>query len=660
MTATTVPLPPRRWLTAATCAGAVGAALAVLALVGIVTSEEQRTASVVVTGTLAVAFLPMGVFVVAARPGHLVGLIVLAIGVVALSAVTAAVWSDHLAAAWAAQWLWWPPLALIPLALLAFPEGRFPAGLRRRVAWGLGLATLVSTTALAAAATTAPLTLLTSGHAAPPAARPWVAVAIGGALVVLLLTIAVAVDMVRRSRADGAGGAVHSQILCLLPAGLLLVAGIGLDAAGVSYSLVPAALALPLGMGLAILRYGVDDLDLTVNRTLVWLVMSGAVLVTFAITTGLTSTAVLGDSALVASAIGTGIIAVGFDPLRRLVQRGVDRLLFGDRDRPQEVVQRLGQRMHEASDPGGMLVELVTTLTTALRVPYARMLVRTAQTEPAVVAEWGRVQPQVHAFAMVAHGEVVGSLEVAPRRTGEDFTPAETRLLHQVAAQAAIAAEAHRLTLELQRARAVLVRAREEERLRLRHDLHDGLGPALAGTRMQLTAAHARLQGALGADEAAVSTMLAGALEVLADCTSEVRRVVDGLRPAALDRGLAIALRQRADVLLTGLDVVLDFDTELTVLPAAVEVAAYRIATEAMTNVAKHARARSCRLEVHADGDRLLVIVADDGTGRAERREGGVGLESMVTRAEELGGTCRVLDAHPGTRVEATLPTTGH
>lgn len=634
--------------------------LALLAVVGLVDRGAQGGVPVVVTATLALGFLPLGVFVLASRPGHPVGRVVLAIGLLALGAVAAAGWTDHVTAAWAAQWLWWPSLALIPLALLPFPEGHLPSRGRRLMALAVAVTALVSTATLAVAALSAPRTLLTSAESAPAQARPWVAITVLGALLVTMLTVVVAVDMVRRARADGAGGAVRSQILCLLPAGLLLVTGIALDAAGVRWSLVPAALALPLGMGVAILRHGVDDLDLAVNRTLVWLVMSGAVLGTFAVVIGLTSTTVLADRPLVVSAIGTGIIAAGFDPLRRLVQRALDRFLFGDRDRPHEVVQRLGQRMHEASDPGGMLVELVTALTSALRVPYVRMLISTADAQPAVVAEWGRAQPQVHTFAMVAHGEPVGLLEVAPRRTGEDFTPAETTLLHQVAAQAAIAAEAHRLTLELQRARAVLVRAREEERLRLRHDLHDGLGPALAGTRMQLTAAHGRLQGGAGEADEQVSVMLGSALEVLADCTTEVRRVVDGLRPAALDRGLEVALRQRADVLLAGLDVVLEIDTQLTGLPAAVEVAAYRIATEAMTNVAKHARAHSCRLEVRADGDRLLVVVADDGTGSAQRRDGGVGLESMATRAEELGGTCRVVDAHPGTRVEVTLPMTGH
>ena len=660
MTASAAVVPSRRWPSEAAVVGGAAAVLALVGITGLLSTPEDGGAPVAVTATLALGHLPMGLFIVAARRGHLVGRLLVGVGLLSLTAVAATGWSEQTVLAWGSQWLWWPSLALVPMALLAFPEGRFPPGPRRGIAWLLGLATAGSTTALAVAALDAPRTLLTSGEPAPPGARPWLMIAASGALVVLVLTLVVVVDMVRRARSGASDDAVRSQIRCLVPAGMLLALGIVLDAAGLAYSLVPAAVAFPLGMGLAILRYGVDDLDLVVNRSLVWLFMSGAVLVTFAVTTGLASTAALEDRSLLATAIGTGIIAAGFDPVRRLVQRTVDRLLFGDRDRPHEVVQTLGRRMHQASDPGGMLVEFVTTLTAALRVPYARILVRTEDTQPVVAAEFGRPQPGVHTFPMVAHGEPVGTLEVAPRRPGENFTPAEHTLLHQLADQAAIAAQAHRLTLELQLARVVLVRAREEERLRLRHDLHDGLGPALAGTRMQLAAARGRLAADSDGQDTAVAAMLASALDVLADCTSEVRRLVDGLRPSALDRGLARALQQRAAALLAGHDVELDLPADLGELPAAVEVAAYRIATEAMTNVARHARARTCRLEVAVDAGALRVTVLDDGVGMTRSRDGGVGLESMTTRAEELGGVCMVIDAQPGTRIEALLPLRGH
>ena len=271
----------------------------------------------------------------------------------------------------------------------------------------------------------------------------------------------------------------------------------------------------------------------------------------------------------------------------------------------------------------------------------------------ALVAEHGRPQAELVAFGLVAHGEPVGVLEVAPRRAGETFTPAETRLLDQVASQAAIAARAHGLTLELRRARETLVRAREEERLRLRRDLHDGLGPALAGTRMQLTVARSRL------DAPDADAPLATALDVLAECTREVRRLVDDLRPAALDHGLDAALRLRAEALFPDGQGMVEVLGSLADLPAAVEVAAYRIVTEALANAAKHAAGSPCRVLLERRERDLLVAVQDDGPGGTMTRDGGVGVESMRARAAELGGRLTLSSGPSGTCVEASLPLGG-
>ncbi|MGI8946999.1 MAG: sensor histidine kinase [Ornithinimicrobium sp.] len=626
--------------------------LLLLMVAGLLVAPADRVeAPLSLTLALAAGFVPMGLFVVRAQPGHLVGRLVLVTGLLALLAVAAVAWSGITVAAWAAQWTWWPPVVVTTLALLVFPDPTVPGGRRRALGILLLVVGTATTLVLAAAAAYAPRGLLTTAQSASAQARPWIVVAVAGAAVVLFGSVLMVLDMIARARR--AEPERRSQINCLLPAGGLLVVGIVLDAAGVPLALVPGVLALPIGMGLAIIRYRVDDLDLAVNRSLVWLLMSVAILATFALTVGLLSRTLLADRPLVASAIGTGLVAAGFDPVRRWVQRGVDRLLFGDRSRPQAVVRRLGQRMQLASDPGRMLSRLARTLADSLQVPWVRMLVHGRDGAPVVVAEHGRVQPVAASFAMVAHGEPVGALEVAPRRVGESFTPGEESLLREVAAQAAIAAQAHRLTLELLRAREHLVRAREEERLRLRHDLHDGLGPALAGTRMQLSAARSRV----GDDGA--TRLLDGSLEVLAECTAEVRRLVDGLRPAALDQGLAVALRQRAGMLLSELDAEVRVDDDLGELPAAVEVAAYRIVTEALTNVVKHARAGRCLVRVGREGNELRLLVQDDGRGGAADREGGVGMGSMAQRADEIGGRFVVADAAPGTRIEVVLPLGG-
>jgi signal transduction histidine kinase len=208
---------------------------------------------------------------------------------------------------------------------------------------------------------------------------------------------------------------------------------------------------------------------------------------------------------------------------------------------------------------------------------------------------------------------------------------------------------------ELQRARERLVAAREEERRRLRRDLHDGLGPALAGAALKVEAA----ENLLESDPAAAATLLGDARTEIQAAVADVRRLVYALRPPALDElGLVGALREQAERIGVGERVHVEVDAPDRVdgLPAAVEVAAYRIALEAMTNVERHADARSCVVRISTNGD-LELEIADDGHGLASDFRAGVGIASMRERAAELGGTCAVeqVDGR-GTRVRARLP----
>lgn len=208
---------------------------------------------------------------------------------------------------------------------------------------------------------------------------------------------------------------------------------------------------------------------------------------------------------------------------------------------------------------------------------------------------------------------------------------------------------------ELQRARERLVAAREEERRRLRRDLHDGLGPALAGAALKVEAA----ENLLTSDPGAASDLLEDARSEIQDAVADVRRLVYALRPPALDElGLVGALREQAERLEVGEHVRVEVDApeHLDGLPAAVEVAAYRIALEAMTNVARHANARTCVVRISVNGA-LELEVSDDGHGLPSDYRAGVGITSMQERADELGGTCEVgrIDGQ-GTRVRARLP----
>jgi signal transduction histidine kinase len=251
-------------------------------------------------------------------------------------------------------------------------------------------------------------------------------------------------------------------------------------------------------------------------------------------------------------------------------------------------------------------------------------------------------------------GETVGQLILAPRAAGESFSLADRRLLDDLARQAGVAAHAVRLTSDLRRSRERLVSAREEERRRLRRDLHDGLGPQLASVTLKLDAARNLLEH----DPAATGTLLADLKTQTQAAIADIRRLVYDLRPPALDDlGLVSALRQQiGQYQYNQLNIKIDAPDNLPPLPAAVEVAAYRIVQEAITNVVRHADARNCIVSLGV-GNGLCLDIRDDGRGLPADRRAGVGLSSMRERATELGGHCEIGPAPGGgTCVMAWLP----
>jgi two-component system, NarL family, sensor kinase len=222
--------------------------------------------------------------------------------------------------------------------------------------------------------------------------------------------------------------------------------------------------------------------------------------------------------------------------------------------------------------------------------------------------------------------------------------------LTSLAREVATAGRAVALTHDLRRSRERLVGATEEERRRIRRDLHDGLGPGLAGVVLGLQ----RARRYLGVDPDAVAAQLDALTAQTKGAIADVRRLVYDLRPPALDElGLVEALSEQARML-GGISV--QGPDPQPALPAAVEVATYRIAVEAMTNVVRHARARTATVTIHIDGSMRLEIT-DDGDGLPAAFRAGVGITSMRERATELGGDCAVEAGDPcGTRVRATIP----
>ena len=329
--------------------------------------------------------------------------------------------------------------------------------------------------------------------------------------------------------------------------------------------------------------------------------------------------------------------------------------MYGERDDPYAVTSRLGRRLEATLAPESVLPTIAETIAQALKLPYAAILLKEGEGFRTAAA-YGSPRGEPETLPLVYQREEIGRLVLSPRAPGEGFSDADRSLLEDLARQAEVAVHAVRLTTDLQHSRERLVATREEERRRLRRDLHDGLGAQLAGLNIQA----GTLRRLIPRDIDAADELVVELREELRGAISDIRRLVYDLRPPALDDlGLTEALRQLATRYGSKdepLRVVVEAPEDIPDLSAAVEVAVYRIVQEALTNVARHARAQTCVVRLTMDEDVTLEIV-DNGVGIPAERSAGVGLSSMRERASELGGTCVVEPApEGGTQVLVRLP----
>ena len=416
-----------------------------------------------------------------------------------------------------------------------------------------------------------------------------------------------------------------------------------------------AVLFVPIFTYIAIVRYRLYDIDVVINRTLVYGALTVLVVGIYVVAVGGLGALFQARGDLSISLLATGLVAVLFQPLRSRLQRDVNRLMYGERDDPYAVTSRLGRRLEATLAPESVLPTIAETIAQALKLPYAAILLKEGEGFRSAAA-YGSPRGEPETLPLVYQREEIGRLVLSPRSPGESFSDADRRLLEDLARQAEVAVHAVRLTADLQRSRERLVATREEERRRLRRDLHDGLGAQLAGLNVQAGTLRRLIpQDPVAADELAVELR-----EELRAAISDIRRLVYDLRPPALDDlGLAEALRQlaaRYDSKDKPLRVQVETSENFPSLPAAVEVAVYRITQEALTNVARHAQAKTCVVQLDVNRDVMLEIV-DDGVGIPAGRSAGVGLSSMRERAAELGGSCVVEKASKrGTRVLVRLP----
>ncbi len=400
-------------------------------------------------------------------------------------------------------------------------------------------------------------------------------------------------------------------------------------------------LSLPVAFGLAIavIFYRLFDILVVIQRTLVWGALTALIVGIYVVIVGSLSIVfdVRGDP--VFSLIATGVSAVMFQSARTRLQALVNRLVYGGRDTPYEVVTRITQEI-EAVAPEEVLLRFVQTVGMALKLPYSALELWDDGRYQSVAA-WGKATGERVVFPLTFHGKQSGRLVVSSRALGEALTAGDQDLLRGVADQAELLIEMGRLNSELQMSREKLMVTREDERRRLHNDLHDGLGPTLASMTLQIDAARNWVTRDPDQAEALLVDLKAQVKVAVAD----VRRLVDDLRPSVLDNfGLVGAIREQAHQFERdgALTITINAPAVLPPLSTALEVAAYRIVSEAMTNVVHHAQAKHCIVTL-ALGTELVISIQDNGRGLPEyRRAGASGINSMSRRAAELGGTCRV------------------
>ncbi|MGY1618207.1 histidine kinase [Geodermatophilus sp. SYSU D00691] len=545
-------------------------------------------------------------------------------------------------AAQAGSMLWIPSLLLPATVLVAlYPTGRLTSRWTRWPAWaaGAGLAVL---TVLASFDPAAYDDFVSSGP--PPLTLPswWPTTAVAVVAAAALAGGAVAIWIGAGVRLARARPPERQQLAWLVCVVLPLLVVIFLVPApewlfGLSAVLVPVALAV------GVVRYRL--LGIVVTRALVYGVLTGAVLLAWLALAAVAAAALGRTLSPVPGAVAAALVAVALSPARSRLQVAADRLVYGERRDPVAAVARLGDRVADVEE-ADLLPAVLETVTAALRAPGAAVLDPAGRT---TAATGDLVPDDAVRLPLRVGGRAVGTLAVARRGSGEAFTAGDERLLAVLAPQVAAVLRALELADSLERERDRVLTATHAERDRIRRDLHDGLGPSLAGISLGVQA----LQG-----QQAASPLLARLREEVDSAVGEVRRIIDGLRPAALDDvGLVPAIERHAQAVSASVPVRVSAG-ELPPLPPDVETAALRIAQEALTNVARHSGAGRAEVGLRARDGRLELTVCDDGAGISGNggRPDGVGLASMRTRARAVGGDLTVTSGPEGTRVVAALP----
>lgn len=410
------------------------------------------------------------------------------------------------------------------------------------------------------------------------------------------------------------------------------------------------ALLLPVAVTVAVLQYRMPGVERLLRRGLVYGSLTTVVIAVYLAVTMLAGTAL--NHRPLPGVLAAALVAVLLAPARNWLQRAVDQLVYGSRQDPLHAIGNLGDRVATA-DECDLLPAALNSVLCAVQAVGAVVTTSDGKILDSAGNDADAAAISYTAMPLRVAGREVGILRIAAHGRAQKYNDADLRLLIALSSQVAVLVRALELTKALEVERDRVVTAARSERDRLRRDLHDGLGPSLSGMGLGLQAA---LDALDTGDAEGAAKLLTRIREEAATSVGEVRRIIDGLRPTALDTlGLVGAIRQHAHAISPAVPVAITAD-DLPRLPPDVEVAAYRLVMEALTNIVRHSEAQQARILLTAAGQALRIVVADDGRGVGEPFEG-VGLASMRRRAMALGGKVTI-SSQPdhGTTVVAVLP----
>ncbi len=647
------------------------------------------------------AFASVGALVAARRHRNAVGWIFLAAGFSWALAAAAAQYAiaavfvrpgtlpGGLVAAWLGSWAFVPEVALLGIFLpLLFPNGDLPSSRWRMFAWGIGAVAIV---ALAVdAVPPASLAVAANGelqNSTMLSSSQDLLTTLAGLLQLVLSAAAVAavIGMIRRYRRSD--DELRQQLKWFLFAGailaLALIATFFASAPGsvssdvASAFFVTAALGLAVATAVAIFKYRLYDIDVVISRTLVYGSLAAFITTVYVgIAVGIGSLVGSGGRPnLGLSILATAIVAVGFQPLRERLQRIANRLVYGKRATPYEVLSQFSERVAESYASEDVLPRMARVLADGTNAERAEVWLRRGDllqratafpaqsSAPAVVHINGLADvaiPATDRTVMVRHhGEVLGALTVTKRR-GESITPIEVKLMDDLAHQAGLVLRNVGLTADLQArlvdlraSRQRLVAAQDDERRRLERNLHDGAQQHLVAIKVKLGVAEVLALREPQRAIAAIAELKGDADEAL----ETLRDLARGIYPPLLaDKGLPTALQAQARKATLPVDIEAD---GIGRYAQDTEAALYFCILEALQNIQKYAHASHARVRLRERGELLIAEVADDGRGfDATTTARGNGLTNMEDRLDALGGTLEIVSIPgQGTTLRATLPT---